>query len=55
VRATIGASTGGHAIDFGFRVDTPSSVAAVKPFPNPIAAPSDYQTFDTLPGSRRRS
>jgi len=50
VRATIGASTGGTPIDFGFRVDTPSSVAAVKPFPNPIAAPSDYQTFDTLPG-----
>jgi hypothetical protein len=50
VRATIGASGGGTPVDFGFRVDTPSSTAAVKPFPNPIAAPSDYQTFTTLPG-----
>ena len=50
VRAVIGASASGTPIDFGFRVDTPYSTAAVEPFSNPIAAPSDYQTFDTLPG-----
>jgi len=46
VRAVIGA----QPVDFGFRVDTPYSAAAVPPFQNPPAAPADYQSFDTLPG-----
>ena len=50
VRALIGAATGGRRIVFGFRVDTPYSTAAVPEFPNPPAALSDYQSFDTLPG-----
>ena len=35
---------------FSFRVDTPYSTASAAPFPNPQAAPADYQSFDTLPG-----
>ena len=50
VRAVIGATTAGKRIAFSFRVDTPYSTAAVGPFPNPTAAPTDYQSFDTLPG-----
>ncbi len=37
-------------ISFGFRVDTPYSTAGVPAFPNPQAAPADYQSFATLPG-----
>jgi hypothetical protein len=37
-------------VSFSFRVDTPYSTASVAPFPNPQAAPADYQSFDTLPG-----
>ena len=40
----------GKRVTFGFRVDTPSSTANVAPFPNPQAAPADYQSFATLPG-----
>jgi Arylsulfotransferase (ASST) len=56
VHAAIGAGRsrtigkGGKRIVFGFRVDTPYSTAAVPEFPNPPAAPADYQSFDTLPG-----
>jgi hypothetical protein len=56
VHATIfaGRSQTGSRVDrtiaFGFRVDTPYSTASVAPFPNPQAAPADYQSFDTLPG-----
>ena len=50
VRAVIGAPSGGKRIAFDFRVDAPYSTAAVGPFPNPPAAPADYQSFDTLPG-----
>jgi hypothetical protein len=39
-----------RTIAFGFHVDTPYSTASVPPFPNPKAAPADYQSFDTLPG-----
>jgi Arylsulfotransferase (ASST) len=49
VRATIGAG-GGRRVVFDFRVDTPYSTAAVAEFPNPPAAPADYQSFATLPG-----
>jgi hypothetical protein len=52
VHAVIGASSskGAKRIAFGFRVDTPYSTATVPAFPNPPAAPADYQSFDTLPG-----
>jgi hypothetical protein len=50
VHAVIGATAGGTPVSFGFRVDTPYSTAHVKEFPNPTAAPTDYQSFDTLPG-----
>ncbi len=46
VRAVIGAKS----VDFGFRVDTPYSIAAIPSFKNLPAAPADYQSFDTLPG-----
>jgi len=52
VRAVIGAGSGGRPVAFGFRVDTPSPTSAVPAFPNPSAAPADYQSFDTLPGSK---
>jgi hypothetical protein len=58
VRATIlaaGTPTGTHAgktVAFGFRVDTPYSTASIPPFPNPHAAPADYESFDTLPGAQ---
>ena len=58
VRATIlaaGASRSTRAektVAFGFRVDTPYSTTSVSPFPNPQAAPADYESFDTLPGAQ---
>jgi Arylsulfotransferase (ASST) len=50
VRAVIGASNAGKRIVFHFRVDTPYPTASIPEFPNPPAAPADYQSFDTLPG-----
>jgi hypothetical protein len=56
VRAVIAArrsgSSGatGKAVAFHFRVDTPYPTAGVSEFPNPPAAPADYQSFYTLPG-----
>ncbi|MGC2374546.1 MAG: arylsulfotransferase family protein, partial [Solirubrobacteraceae bacterium] len=50
VHATVGPATGARPVAFGFRVDTPYSTASVRPFPNPRAAPTDYQSFATLPG-----
>lgn len=58
VHATIDvghSSTGDHAskpVAFSFGIDTPYSTASVPPFPNPQAAPADYQSFDTLPGTQ---
>ncbi len=46
--ATISRST--KRVAFAFRVDTPYPTAAVSEFPNPPAAPADYQSFATLPG-----
>lgn len=37
-------------VSFSFRVDTPFSLAGAGEFPNPQAAPSEYQSFATLPG-----
>ncbi|TMK98329.1 MAG: hypothetical protein E6G34_11855 [Actinobacteria bacterium] len=51
VRAVIGSGTG-RQVGFRFRVDTPFSTAAVPQFPNPAAAPADYQSFYTLPGAQ---
>ncbi len=39
-------------VSFAFHVDTPYSTAGSPPFPNPQAAPADYQSFDTLPGTQ---
>ncbi len=50
VHAAIGAGNAGKRIVFGFRVDTPYPTATVPEFPNPLAAPADYQSFDTMPG-----
>ena len=50
VRAVIGASKSAAPVSFGFRVDTPYPTAAIAQFPNPPAAPADYQSFQTLPG-----
>jgi hypothetical protein len=43
---------GGRRVSFSFRVDTPYSTAATSQFPNPPAAPADYQSFYTLPGAQ---
>jgi hypothetical protein len=45
---TIG--NGGKRILFRFRVATPYPTASISVFPNPPAAPADYQGFYTLPG-----
>ncbi|MGD0452374.1 MAG: arylsulfotransferase family protein [Solirubrobacteraceae bacterium] len=50
VRAVLGGGGGGKRIAFAFRVDTPYPTATVPGFPNPPAAPADYQSFYTLPG-----
>ncbi len=51
VRATIGVTgNGGKRVVFQFRVDTPYPTATIPEFPNPQAAPADYQSFYTLPG-----
>jgi Arylsulfotransferase (ASST) len=50
VSAAVGAGSAAKRTSFAFRVDTPYSTAAVPAFPNPPAAPADYQSFDTLPG-----
>ncbi len=48
--ATLGTAGGGRSIAFQFRVDTPYPTTTVSEFPNPPAAPADYQSFDTMPG-----
>jgi hypothetical protein len=50
VSAVIGPRGQGHRTSFSFRVDTPYPTAGVPEFPNPPAAPADYQSFYTLPG-----
>lgn len=52
VRAVIGQGNGGRRISFGFRIDTPYPTASTAEFPNPPAAPADYQSFYTLPGTQ---
>ena len=50
VRAVIGPGTAGKPIAYAFRVDTPYPTAHIPEFPNPQAAPADYESFYTLPG-----
>jgi hypothetical protein len=50
VHAVIGTAGGGTRVVFSFGVDTPFSTAGQGQYANPQAAPSDYQTFETLPG-----
>jgi Arylsulfotransferase (ASST) len=59
VRAVVGGATssaaggptgGGRPIAFQFRVDTPYATATIPEFPNPPAAPADYQSFYTMLG-----
>jgi hypothetical protein len=52
VHAVIGAGAAGKPIAFDFRVDTPYPTASIPAFPNPAAAPADYQSFATLPGAQ---
>jgi hypothetical protein len=52
VHATLGAGSTGKQIAYRFRVDTPYPTATVSEFPNPPAAPADYQSFYTLPGAQ---
>jgi len=49
VSAVIGARNP-RRIAFHFHVDTPYPPATIPEFPNPPAAPADYQSFYTLPG-----
>ncbi len=54
-RGGVAGSTGAGAtkrVAFDFRVDTPYPTATVSAFPNPAAAPADYQSFYTLPGAQ---
>jgi Arylsulfotransferase (ASST) len=41
---------GSRRVAFDFRIDTPYLTATAPVFPNPQAAPADYQSFYTLPG-----
>ena len=52
VSAFIGPRGREHRTSFGFRVDTPYPTTGVSEFPNPQAAPADYQSFYTLPGDQ---
>jgi hypothetical protein len=50
VSAVIGPSGRERHASFGFRVDTPYPTTGTPGFPNPAAAPADYESFYTLPG-----
>jgi hypothetical protein len=50
VQALLGAGKAAKRVAFEFHVDTPYPTADAAEFPNPQAAPADYQSFDTLPG-----
>jgi Arylsulfotransferase (ASST) len=50
--ASVAASASGRRVSFGFSVDTPYPTATTPEFPNPRAAPADYQSFYTLPGAQ---
>ena len=48
--AASSAAGAGRPVMYQFRVNTPYPTATVSEFPNPSAAPADYQSFATLPG-----
>jgi len=50
VRAVIDGTGAAKPIAFSFLIDTPYPTATTAEFPNPPAAPADYQSFQTLPG-----
>jgi hypothetical protein len=52
VHAVIGSGSSAEPVRYSFTVDTPYPTAGVKQFLNPQAAPSDYQSFATLPGAQ---
>jgi hypothetical protein len=52
VHAAIGAGSAAKQVAYRFRIDTPYSTAHTPEFPNPPAAPADYQSFYTLPGAQ---
>lgn len=41
-----------HTVAYSFRVDVPYPTAGASEFPNPPAAPADYESFATLPGAQ---
>lgn len=50
---TIGSGSAGGAgrpVAFVFRTDTPYPTAGAAEFPNPQAAPAEYESFSTMPG-----
>ena len=47
--ALLGAGAAAKRSRFAFNVDTPIRQRTSPEFPNPPAAPADYQSFDTLP------
>jgi len=49
-KQAIGPGNGARPIAYSFRVDTPYPTAGVSEFPNPLAAPAEYQSLDTMPG-----
>lgn len=49
-QVTVAATIGTRPVTFAFRVDTPYPTAGASEFPNPAAAPADYQSFYTMPG-----
>jgi Arylsulfotransferase (ASST) len=52
VSALVGPRGQGRRLSFGFRVDTPYPTGSISEFPNPRAAPADYQSFYTLSGEQ---
>ncbi len=49
-RVSVSATVAGKPVSFAFRVDTPYPTAASPDYHNPKAAPTDYESFYTLPG-----
>ena len=50
VRLVVGPPGSEHRTSFGFGISTPYPTQRSPEFPNPPAAPADYQSFETLPG-----
>ena len=52
VKAVIGPRDRAKPAAYSFTIDTPYPTDATPTFPNPHAAPADYQSFYTLPGAQ---